>query len=119
MSPISSLARQRKLVLDYAAEHGMSEASRTFGVSRSWLYELKGRYERYGEVGLRPRPRPERRDPRRLPPAVEDAIVSYAITHPTHGPRRIVTLYGMAGSVPRHLAPTSRPLRPWRSPARG
>jgi transposase InsO family protein len=89
VSPISSLARQRKLVLDYAAEHGMTEASRTFGVSRSWLYELKGRYERYGEVGLRPRPRPERRDPRRLPPAVEDAIVSYAITHPTHGPRRM------------------------------
>jgi transposase InsO family protein len=40
-------------------------------------------------VGLRPQPRPERRDPRRVSVAVEDAIVSYAITHPTHGPRRI------------------------------
>jgi transposase InsO family protein len=76
-------------MLDYAAEHGMTEAARNVGVSRSWLYELKGRYERYGEVGLRPRPKPERRDPRRVSPAVEDAIVSYAITHPTHGQRRI------------------------------
>jgi len=89
VSPITSLARQRKLMLDYAAEHGMTEAARSLGVSRSWLYELKGRYERYGEVGLRPRPRPERRDPRRVSVAVEDAIVAYAITHPTHGPRRI------------------------------
>ena len=89
MSPIASLARQRKLMLDYAAEQGMSEAARSFGVSRFWLYELKGRYERYGEVGLRPRPAPERRDPRRVSVAVEEAIVASAITHPTHGPRRI------------------------------
>lgn len=89
MSPIASLARQRKLVLDYASEHGMTEASRAFGVSRSWLYELKRRYERYGEVGLRPRPKPGRRDPRRVSVATEDAILAYAITHPTHGPRRV------------------------------
>lgn len=89
MSPPASLARQRKRILDYAARHGMTQAARTFGVSRSWLYELRRRYQRYGEVGLRPRPAPERRDPRRIPPAVEDAIVSYAIAHPTHGPRRI------------------------------
>jgi transposase len=67
----------------------MTRAARAFGLSRSWLYELKRRYERYGEVGLRPRPKPERRDPRRISPALEDAIVSYAIAHPTHGPRRI------------------------------
>lgn len=89
MSPITSLARQRKLLLDYAAAHGVTEASRVFAVSRSWLYELKRRYERYGEVGLRPRPKPERRDPRRVSVATEDAILAYAITHPTHGPRRI------------------------------
>jgi transposase InsO family protein len=40
-------------------------------------------------VGLRPRPKPERRDPRRVSVATEDAILAYAITHPTHGPRRI------------------------------
>jgi len=42
VSPITSLARQRKLMLDYAAEHGMAEAARSLGVSRSWLYDLKG-----------------------------------------------------------------------------
>jgi transposase InsO family protein len=89
VSPPASLARQRKLMLDYASREGMTSASRLFGVSRSWLYELRWRYERYGEAGLRPRPKPARRDPRRLSPAVEDAIVSYAIHHPTHGPRRI------------------------------
>jgi transposase InsO family protein len=89
VSPQTSLARQRKLLLDHAAEHGVTETARLFAVSRSWLYELRARYQRYGEVGLRPRPKPERRDPRRLSVAVEDAIVSYAITHPTHGPRRI------------------------------
>ncbi len=35
MSPITSLARQRKLMLDYAAEHGMTEAARTFRLFRA------------------------------------------------------------------------------------
>jgi transposase len=76
-------------MLAYAAEHGMSAAAREFGVSRSWLYELRKRYERHGDAGLELRAGPERRDPRRLAPEIESAIVAYAIEHPSAGPRRI------------------------------
>ncbi len=37
---------------------------------------------------MRPKPRPRRPD-RRLPPPLVDAIVAYAVEHPTEGPRGI------------------------------
>ena len=56
MAPAHSLARLRKHVLDRVArrEVTMVEAARQLGCSRSRLYELKDRYERYGEAGLFP-----------------------------------------------------------------
>lgn len=91
MAPAHSLARLRKHVLDRAArgEVTMVEAARQLGVSRSYLYELRGRYRHYGEVGLLPKPRPSGAHPAAISPACRDQIIAYAVEHPTEGPRTI------------------------------
>ncbi len=98
MAPAASLARLRKHVLDQvtAGVLTMVAAAAQLGISRSRLYELRDRYERYGEVGLFPKPRPRGRHPRALSPAARDAIVAYAIEHPTEGPRTIAARLGLA-----------------------
>jgi transposase InsO family protein len=46
------------------------------GVSRSWLYELIGRYRERGEAGLQPRSKRPRSSPTKVPAAIEDEIVA-------------------------------------------
>ena len=98
MAPAHSLARLRKHVLDRVArgEITMTEAARQLGCSRSRLYELRHRYERYGPAGLLPKPRPAGRHPQALSPACRDAIVAYAVEHPTEGPRMIAARLRLA-----------------------
>jgi len=88
--PADSLARLRKRVLDRVTrgEVTVARACREAGISRSRYYQLRRRYLAYDEAGLRPRPHPARPS-RQLPPPLVDAIVSYAITHPTEGERSI------------------------------
>ena len=90
MAPAESLARLRKGVLDRVTRGGVTvvEASRDAGISRSRYYQLRRRYLAYDEAGLRPRPQPPRPS-RQLAPPLVDAILSYAITHPTEGERSI------------------------------
>ena len=91
MAPADSLARLRKALIDRAerGEAPVTELCREAGISRSRFYELRDRYRQYGEAGLRPKPRPSERPARRLPEPLVDAIVAYAVEHPTHGERTI------------------------------
>ncbi len=91
MAPADSLARLRKALIDRAErrEAPVSELCAEAGISRSRFYELRARYRQYGEAGLRPKPRPLERADRRLPEPLVDAIVAYAVEHPTHGERTI------------------------------
>jgi transposase InsO family protein len=52
-----------------------SEVATTYGVSRSWVYELVARYRTEGERAFQPRSRRPRRSPRALPAATVDLIV--------------------------------------------
>ncbi len=90
MAPAESLARSRKHVLDRVArgEVSVARACRDAGISRARYYQLRRRYLAYGEAGLRPRPHPARPS-RQLRLPLVDAIVSYAITHPTEGERSV------------------------------
>jgi hypothetical protein len=85
------LARLRKALIDRAErrEAPVTQLCREAGISRSRFYELRARYRTYGEAGLRPKPRPAERPSRQLPEALVDAIVAYAVEHPTHGQRTI------------------------------
>ena len=91
MAPADSLARLRKALIDRAerGEAPVTQLCRDAGISRSRFYELRARYRQYGEAGLRPKPRPSERPDRRLPEPLRDAIVAYAVEHPTHGARTI------------------------------
>ncbi len=91
MAPADSLARLRKALMDRAArrEAPVIQLCHEAGISRSRFYELRGRYLAYGEAGLRPKPRPPERPDRQLPEPLVDAIVAYAVEHPTHGQRTI------------------------------
>lgn len=91
MAPALSVARIRKQMFDRVERKEVTvvEACRQYRLSRSRFYELRHRYRAYGEAGLLPKPRPAARPSRRLSPALVDAIVGYAVEHPTHGPRTI------------------------------
>lgn len=69
MAPADSWARLRKALLDRAErrEAPATQLCREAGISRSSFYELRARYRRYGEAGLRPKPRPTSRPDRQLP----------------------------------------------------
>jgi transposase InsO family protein len=91
VAPADSLARLRKALIDRAErkEAPVTQLCREAGISRSRFYELRARYRQYGEAGLRPKPRPTERPGRQLPEPLVDAIVAYAVEHPTHGQRTI------------------------------
>lgn len=97
MAPADSLARLRKALMDRAErrEAPVTQLCREAGVSRSRFYELRSRYRQYGEAGLRPKPRPVERPARQLPEPLVDAIVAYAVEHPTHGQRTIALVLAM------------------------
>lgn len=90
MAPADSLAHLRKGILDRVARGGVTvaRACAEAGLSPARYYQLRARYLAYGEPGLRPKPQPARPG-RQLPPPLVDAILSYAITHPTEGERSI------------------------------
>jgi transposase InsO family protein len=52
------------------------EVARAHGVSKTWLYELIGRYRAEGDAGLLARSKRPHRSPSRVPGAVEDEIVA-------------------------------------------
>jgi transposase InsO family protein len=97
VAPADSLARLRKALMDRAErrEAPVTQLCREAGISRSRFYELRARYRAYGEAGLRPKPRPAERIDRRLAEPLVDAIVAYAVEHPTHGPRTIALVLAM------------------------
>jgi transposase InsO family protein len=91
VAPADSLARLRKALLDRAErrEVPVTVLCQEAGISRSRFYELRARYRQYGQAGLRPKPRPVERPSRQLPEPLVDAIIAYAVEHPTHGERTI------------------------------
>lgn len=89
--PSLCVARVRKQMFDRVQRKEVTvvEACRQYRLSRSRYYELRHRYGTYGEAGLLPKPRPTARPSRRVSPALVDAVIGYAVEHPTHGPRTI------------------------------
>src|SRR4051812_5326155 len=63
---INAVLVEKRSVREVAAAHG---------VSKTWLYELLGRYRDHGEAGLEPRPKRPRSSPRRVSSHLEDEII--------------------------------------------
>jgi transposase InsO family protein len=85
-----SVRRHRLQIMQRAAILGnVSRACEEAGISRTLFYRWRKRMLRYGPDGLRPRPTRPSRWPRQATPALEHAVVAYALLWPTHGPARI------------------------------
>jgi transposase InsO family protein len=54
----------------------VKEVCEAHDISRSWLYELIGRYRQLGDEGLRPQSKRPQRSPSRVSSAIEDEIVA-------------------------------------------
>jgi transposase InsO family protein len=67
----------------------VTRASQEAGISRTLFYRWRKRLLRYGPEGLRPRPTRPTRWPRQATPALEHAVLTYALLWPIHGPARI------------------------------
>lgn len=59
------------------------------GISRTLFYRWKRDFVRYGDAGLHPRPDRPRRWGRQSPPALEHAVLAFALRCPTVGPQHI------------------------------
>ncbi|HLW46207.1 MAG TPA: IS481 family transposase [bacterium] len=85
-----SVRRHRVAILQRAALlDRVTQACREAGISRTLFYRWRRRYLRYGADGLRPRPTRPTRWPRQTIPALEHAVLAYALVWPTQGPARI------------------------------
>ena len=85
-----SVRRHRLAILQRAALLGsVTQACREAGISRTLFYRWRRRYLRYGADGLRPRPIRPTRWPRQAIPALEHAVLAYALLWPTQGPARL------------------------------
>jgi hypothetical protein len=78
------------MLMQRAAQLGnVTRACQEAGISRTLFYRWRQRLLRYGPEGLRPRPTRPTRWPRQATPALEHAVLAYALLWPTHGPARI------------------------------
>jgi len=85
-----SVRRHRLQIMQRAAALGnVTRACEEAGISRTLFYRWRKRVLRYGPDGLLPRPTRPSRWPRQATPALEHAVVAYALLWPTHGPARI------------------------------
>ena len=85
---------RRHVIQRAAAGIPVTRVCREAGISRTLFYRWKERYLRSGDAGLWPRPARPRRWGRQSAPALEHAVLAYALHCPTHGPARIADQLG-------------------------
>jgi transposase InsO family protein len=81
--------RFRLALFARAAEVGVSEACRQFGLHRSTYYRWHQKVQQWGLDALHPRERRKPRMPNQTPPWIEQRVVAFALGYPGFGPRRI------------------------------
>ena len=85
-----SVRHHRLQIMQRAAQlRNVTRACQEAGISRTLFYRWRQRLLRYGPEGLRPRPTRPTRWPRQATPALEHAVLAYALLWPTHRPARI------------------------------
>jgi transposase InsO family protein len=90
MTLVDKVMQLRRHVIQRAAAGiPVTRVCREVGISRTLFYRWKQRYLQSGDAGLAPRPARPRRWGRQSAPALEHAVLAYALHCPTHGPARI------------------------------
>ncbi len=81
---------QRVRVLDHAGQTSITDACRTFGISRTTYYRWADRAARYGLGALMPKGRRSPAMPNATAPEVIEVVLAEAIARPTLGARRLL-----------------------------
>jgi transposase InsO family protein len=93
------IARRKLSLLELAQELGnVSKACKIVGYSRQQFYEIRRNYQTFGAAGLVDKLKgPKGPHPNRVAPEIEEAILDYALVHPTHGPNRVAHEMALRG----------------------
>jgi transposase InsO family protein len=99
MTTDARIARRKLSLLELAQELGnVSKACKLVGYSRQQFYEIRRNYQTYGAAGLIDKLKgPKGPHPNRLASEIEEAILDYALVHPTHGPNRVAHELALRG----------------------
>jgi transposase InsO family protein len=94
VTPDSIIHDRRAALIAHAAKVGVTEACRTFGVSRQSYYRWVRRAQQYGSASLMPKSRRPPVMPNAMSPEEVSKILAIAVCQPTLGARQLL----------RHLA---------------
>jgi transposase InsO family protein len=100
VTPAEIVYHRRVQVLDHAGQTSVTEACRTFGVSRTSSDRWAGRAQRYGLAALLPKDRRPPVMPTATPPDQVEAVLAEADARPTIGARRLVDYLADRGVRP-------------------
>lgn len=91
MTTNEKVARRKLSLLELAKElNNVSKACKLIGYSRQQFYEIRRNYQTYGAEGLLDKlPGCKGAHPNLVAPEIEQAILDYSLTRPTHGPQRV------------------------------
>jgi transposase InsO family protein len=91
MSALPQSTRRKLSLLQLAEELGnVSKACRIMDFSRDSFYEIRRAFQLGGTAALLEQRRgPRGPHPNRVAPEIEQAILAYALEHPTQGPQRV------------------------------
>jgi transposase len=91
VTPAEIIYHRRVQVLDRAGQTSVTEACRTFGISRTTYYRWASRAQRYGLAALLPKGRRPPVMPTATPPDQVEAVLAEAVARPTLGARQLVS----------------------------
>ena len=97
MTPNEIIYHRRVRVMEHARSTSVSEACRTFGVSRTTFYRWQHRVEVGGVEALMPKGRRPPAMPNQTPAWVVDELLAEAVVRPTLGARRYAHDLGKRG----------------------
>jgi len=89
------IAKQRRSLLIYAARHGVTEACKTFGVSRTTYYKIKKQLITTGSLAPKVRRRPKM--PNEATLSKKKLLLRLVQQHPTWGPARYAYAFRQEG----------------------
>jgi len=96
----------RLLVVHFARAKGIKAAARSFQTTPRTVRKWLRRYGQFGAMGLLDRSRAPLNQPRKIPPDLEQRVVSLRREHPSYGARRLIREFGLPlshGAVERIL----------------
>ena len=100
MTALTQSIKRKLSLLQLAEELGnVSKACRIMGYHRDTFYEVRRAFQVGGVAALAEEKRgPRHPHPNRVAPEVEEKILDYALSFPTHGPQRVSNELRLAGT---------------------